>query len=101
MSTTHIAAEIGSIAPTVLLPGDPLRARHIATMFLDDCREVSARRNLHDFKDRGQCVVVVQRVITRHQGPKPSEKMLQTQIGAGSLVKGVFVKDHSTVPSGA
>lgn len=49
MSTTHIAAEIGSIAPTVLLPGDPLRARHIATMFLENCREVSARRNMLAF----------------------------------------------------
>ncbi len=49
MSTPHIAAEIGSIAPTVLLPGDPLRARHIATRFLDDCTEVSARRNMLAF----------------------------------------------------
>ena len=36
MSTPHIAAELGSIAPTVLLPGDPLRARHIAELFLSD-----------------------------------------------------------------
>lgn len=49
MSTPHIAAEVGSIAPTVLLPGDPLRARHIATRFLDDCTEVSARRNMLAF----------------------------------------------------
>ncbi len=49
MSTPHIAAEVGSIAPTVLLPGDPLRARHIATQFLDDCTEVSARRNMLAF----------------------------------------------------
>ena len=49
MSSPHIAAEIGSIAPTVLLPGDPLRARNIATQFLDDCTEVSARRNMLAF----------------------------------------------------
>src|SRR5690606_33159082 len=61
MSTLHIAAEIGSIAPTVLLPGDPLRARHIATMFLDDCREVSARRNMLAFTGsyRGMPVTVM------------------------------------------
>ena len=32
----HIGAEPGQIAPTVLLPGDPLRARWIARTFLDD-----------------------------------------------------------------
>ncbi len=30
MSTAHIAAKIGEIAPTVLMPGDPLRAKFIA-----------------------------------------------------------------------
>lgn len=49
MSTPHIAAEVGSIAPTVLLPGDPLRARHIAKEFLDNCAEVSSRRNMLAF----------------------------------------------------
>lgn len=34
--STHIGAEPGQIAPTVLLPGDPLRARWIARTFLDD-----------------------------------------------------------------
>lgn len=34
--STHIGAEPGAIAPVVLLPGDPLRARWIAETFLDD-----------------------------------------------------------------
>jgi purine-nucleoside phosphorylase len=34
--STHIGAKPGQIAPTVLLPGDPLRARWIAENFLDD-----------------------------------------------------------------
>ena len=61
MSTPHIAAEIGSIAPTVLLPGDPLRARHIATQFLDSCTEVSARRNMLAFTGsyRGDPVTIM------------------------------------------
>lgn len=46
MSTPHIDAEPGAIADTVLLPGDPLRARHIANEFLDGAVEVSARRNM-------------------------------------------------------
>ncbi|MEO6925452.1 MAG: purine-nucleoside phosphorylase, partial [Rhodanobacter sp.] len=34
------------IADTVLLPGDPLRARHIASEFLVDACEVNTRRNM-------------------------------------------------------
>ena len=34
--TTHIAARAGDIAPRILLPGDPRRARWIAETFLDD-----------------------------------------------------------------
>ncbi len=34
--STHIAAKRGDIAETVLLPGDPLRAKWIAETFLDD-----------------------------------------------------------------
>ncbi len=32
----HIGAEPGQIAPTVLLPGDPLRAKHIAETLMDE-----------------------------------------------------------------
>lgn len=32
----HIGARQGQIAPTVLLPGDPLRAKHIAETMLED-----------------------------------------------------------------
>ena len=32
----HIGAKQGEIAPTVLLPGDPLRAKNIAETFLED-----------------------------------------------------------------
>ena len=52
MSTPHIAAEVGSIAPTVLLPGDPLRAKHIATQFLSECVEVNTRRNMLAYTGR-------------------------------------------------
>lgn len=49
MATPHISAEEGDFAPTVLLPGDPLRARHIADNFLDDVREVTSVRNMLGF----------------------------------------------------
>ena len=34
--STHINAQVGQIAPTVLLPGDPLRAKSIAYSLLED-----------------------------------------------------------------
>jgi len=36
MSSIHIEAKVGEIAETVLLPGDPLRAKHVAETFLKD-----------------------------------------------------------------
>lgn len=36
MSSIHIGAKVGDIADTVLLPGDPLRAKHVAETFLQD-----------------------------------------------------------------
>jgi len=46
MSTPHLEAAVGEIAETVLLPGDPLRARHIAEALLERPVEVNARRNM-------------------------------------------------------
>lgn len=36
MGTPHIGAKKGDIAETILLPGDPLRAKYIAETFLED-----------------------------------------------------------------
>ena len=38
MSTPHNRAENGDFAKTVLMPGDPLRAKFIAETFLEDPR---------------------------------------------------------------
>jgi purine-nucleoside phosphorylase len=43
--TPHLSAEPGEFADTVLLPGDPLRAKYIAEHHLDDPRQVNAVRN--------------------------------------------------------
>src|SRR3954451_25383364 len=45
----HIGAAAGEIAPVVLLPGDPLRARWIADTFLDDARCYSEVRGMYGF----------------------------------------------------
>lgn len=49
MPTPHISADKGAFAPSVLLPGDPLRAKYIAENFLDDAHQVSAVRNMLGF----------------------------------------------------
>lgn len=36
MPTPHLEAEVGQIADTVLMPGDPLRAKYIAENFLEN-----------------------------------------------------------------
>lgn len=36
MSSLHLEAKVGEIAETVLLPGDPLRAKHVAETMLED-----------------------------------------------------------------
>lgn len=49
MPTPHIAAADGDFAEAVLLPGDPLRAEHIATTFLSDSRRVTSVRNMYGY----------------------------------------------------
>src|SRR3954471_9020542 len=47
--STHIGAEPGQIAPTILLPGDPLRAKWIAETFLEDAACYSEVRGMYGF----------------------------------------------------
>ena len=42
----HISAKPGDIAPILLMPGDPLRAKHIADNMLDNATLVSSTRNV-------------------------------------------------------
>ena len=46
MTTPHIEADPKDIAPLVLLPGDPLRAKFIAQTYLDDSKLVTQVRNM-------------------------------------------------------
>ena len=47
--STHIAAKDGQIADSVLLPGDPLRAKYIAENFLKDAECYTSVRNMFGF----------------------------------------------------
>ncbi len=49
MSTPHINAKKEDIAPVVLMPGDPLRAKWIAETFLTDVKVVNDVRNMLGF----------------------------------------------------
>ena len=46
MSTSHIAAQKGEVAERILLPGDPLRAKHIAENFLENAKQYTDIRNI-------------------------------------------------------
>ena len=45
MATPHISAAEGDFAKTVLMPGDPLRAKFIADTFLENAKLVTSVRN--------------------------------------------------------
>ena len=49
MSTPHNRAEKGDFAKTVLMPGDPLRAKFIAETFLENPRLVTDVRGMYGF----------------------------------------------------
>jgi purine-nucleoside phosphorylase len=49
MTAKHINAQPGDFAPTVLMPGDPLRAQYIAERYLRGARRVTDLRNMYGF----------------------------------------------------
>lgn len=50
--STHIGAEAGDIAPTVLLPGDPMRAKYIADNYLEEVYCYNRVRGMFGFTGR-------------------------------------------------
>ena len=61
MATPHINAEPGDFAETVLMPGDPLRAKFIAENYLDGPRQVNDVRGMLGFTGsyKGQALSVM------------------------------------------
>ncbi|MRN25879.1 purine-nucleoside phosphorylase, partial [Romboutsia ilealis] len=47
--TAHNNANMGDIAETILLPGDPLRAKFIAENFLEDAVEYNTVRGMYGY----------------------------------------------------
>ena len=61
MATPHINAEPGDFAETMIMPGDPLRAKFIAENYLDDARLVNDARGMLGFTGnyQGQAISVM------------------------------------------
>lgn len=68
--TIHNAAKYGEIAQTVLMPGDPLRAKYIAEKFLEEPKLVSDVRNIYCYTGK-------------YHGKKVS--VMASGMGAGSM----------------
>ena len=49
MPTAHNGAKKGEIAKTVLMPGDPLRAKYFAEKLLDDVYQFNSVRNMFGY----------------------------------------------------
>ncbi len=47
--TPHNSAVLGEFAKTVLMPGDPLRAKKVAELFLENARQVNNVRGIHGY----------------------------------------------------
>ena len=47
--TPHNGACAGDFAKTVLMPGDPLRAKYIAETYLENPKQVNAVRNMFGY----------------------------------------------------
>ena len=61
MAAIHISADPGDFAETVLMPGDPLRAKYIAETFLVKAHQITDVRNMLGFTGeyRGQAISVM------------------------------------------
>ena len=59
--SVHNEAKLGEIAKTVLMPGDPLRAKYIAENFLEDAKLVNKVRGIYAYtgKYKGKEVTVM------------------------------------------
>ena len=49
MPTAHIESKLEDIAPIVLMPGDPLRAKYIAEKFLENAKLINKVRNMFGY----------------------------------------------------
>ena len=75
MATPHINAQPGDFAETVLMQGDPLRAKYIAETFLEDVKQVCDVRSMFGFTGtyKGQRVSVMGHGCLLYTSPSPRD----------------------------
>jgi purine-nucleoside phosphorylase len=83
MSPVHVRAEPGDFAKSVLLPGDPLRAKYIAETYFEDAKLVTEERGMLGYTGtyRGKPVSVQAR---RYMSAGMPRKRMQRSAVAGT-----------------
>lgn len=61
MPTPHIEALVGDIAKTVIMPGDPMRAKYIAETYLEQPRLINSVRGMYGYTGlyKGKIITVM------------------------------------------
>ena len=87
MSPVHVRAEPGDFAESVLLPGDPLRAKYIAKNFFEEARLVTEERGLLGYTGtyKGKPVSVQATGMGCPSAAIVTEEMIQ--LGAKNLLR--------------
>ena len=101
--TIHIGAQKGDIAPTVLMPGDPYRAKWAAETFLQDARCINQVRGMlgftgtwngHPVTIQGSGMVMPSLSIYANELIKDYDAQTLIRIGScGGMQKSVQIRD--------
>lgn len=87
MATLHINAEPEDFADTVLMPGDPLRAKYIAETYFDNIKQVNDARNMRGFTGEYKGMRVS---VMGHGMGIPSISIYATELINGFGVKNII-----------
>src|ERR671910_2470157 len=87
MCPVHVRAEPGDFAESVLLPGDPLRAKYIAETFFEDAKLVTQERGMLGYSGtyRGEPVSVQATGMGCPSASIVAEEVIQ--LGAKNLLR--------------
>ena len=78
MATPHNSAEKGDFAKTVLMPGDPLRAKFIAENFLTDVKSEHIKREMEVSIKAGELVGKIYDVLRKQYKDSDSPESLKS-----------------------
>jgi len=101
--TPHIETRVGEIAKTVLMPGDPLRAKFIAANFLEDAQQFNGVRGMlgftgnykgHQLSVMGSGMGIPSMGIYAHELYEFFEVETIIRVGtAGGIAEGINLRD--------